>query len=240
MLLSFKKDRALVNVLSDLEIILSEMVDKLDVNVSSLSCMSLVDNTRKYRDWNKIQSIDTSNYIQFLRYDREVSKVTKIALPWKGYDETKDISVKVFLNGILLVSRTDYTIRATTDNSNVVAGYTVDFGPYLANHNVSNVSGTISIFRTTTTLPTNVSAIDITISRYDNTISGQRNHAIPWGTVGDNDLYFEVYVNGVLYTENTEVSDDAQTNTYKVFSTYIYFNKSVSGTVSIIRYHKSS
>lgn len=237
MLVSFKKNKAFINILSDLELLISEMVDKLDMDPSSLKTLDVVDSTRKYANWNKIDTIDSSNYIQFHRYDITLDKKAKISVPWKGYNPVKDISIKVFFDGKLLVPTTEYTIRTEADSSSNTAGYIIDFGPYLVTQGLSYLTGQVSIFRTTTTLPTNITAVDIGITRYDKAVAtAQQNYALPWGELTDDDIYFEVYVNGVLWTE--DITAESGTQTYKVYSTYVLFNKAVAGTLTFIRYHK--
>jgi hypothetical protein len=237
MLISFKKDKAFINILSDLELLLSEVVDKLDMRVNRLNTISLVDNTRKYQNWNKIETVDTSNYIKIERYDIEVINKTRIDLPWRMYDPTKDLDIKVFLDGKLLNLSRDYVISPITDTSVILAGYCIDFGPYLTNHGVALLTGNVSISRFTTKLPPNVIGTDILIDRYDRSITGtgQHNHAIPWGTVTEADLYIEIYVNGELWTKS--LTAGAGTKTYKIFSNYIYFNTQVT-SFSVVRHHK--
>lgn len=229
-----------INILSDLELLLSEVSDKLSIDVKSLRTISLVDNTRKYQNWNRIESIDTTNFLKFERYDSVLINKTRISLPWKNYDDRKDISVKVFHDGKLLTPSKDYVIRAETDNSNFLAGYIIDFGPYIANHSVSHMNGSLSVFRTTTNLPPNIAGVDLLIDRTDKTItgSGQQNHALPWGAITDKDLYIEVFVNGELWTEDNSAEPGSGTNTYKLFNTYLLFARPIAGALTIVRHHR--
>lgn len=238
MLLAFKKDKALINILADLELFLSETADKLSIDTKTLSTFTTVDNTRKYKNWNRIETVDTSNYIWFERYNEKIKNATRLTLPWKIYDETKDLSVKVFYKGLLLTPTKDYIIRPEVDSSNISAGYVIDFGPYLVNYSIMYMEGDVAITRVTTKLPLNVAAVDISISRYDKAITGtgQKNHAVPWGSISDKDLYIEAYVNGELWNE--DLTAEEGTNTYKIFNTYLYFNKNVAGNLTIIRHHK--
>lgn len=238
MLLSFKKDKALINILSDLELFLSETADKLSIDTKYLNTFTTVDNTRKFQNWNKIETIDYSNYVRFERYNIELINKTRIAMPWNNYDENKDISVQIFFDGKLLNPTKDYVIRTDVDNSNVSAGYILDFGPYLINYGQTYMNGNLVVIRTTIKLPKNVAALDIAINRYDKTITGtgQQNHAIPWGSINEKDLHIEVYVNGELWNE--DLTAQVGTSTYKIFSTYIYFNRNVSGNLTIIRWSK--
>ena len=242
MLLSFKKDKAFINILSDLEIFLSEAADKLDINTKSLSTFTTVDNTRRYKNWNKIETVDTSNYIKYFRYDYEKTlyeNQSTITLPWRSYDASKDLSVKIYYNGLLLEPTYDYVIRASTDSSSSsgeISGYVIDFGPYIMNHKITEMPGRFSILRTTTNLPKEIKAVDIAIDRYDRSITtAQINHALPWGSITDDDLFIEVYLDGVLCVED----NSAQTlNTYRLFNTYLLFSRQVTGRLTIIRYHK--
>ncbi len=239
MKLSFKKDKAFINLLADFEILFSEVVDKLDINIKSLNTFSVSDNTKKYANWNKIETVDMSNYVKYERYDLNVKNQTRIALPWKNYDQTKDISVKIYLEGKLLNLNKDYVIRTEVDSSAVSAGYVIDFGPYLVNRGETYINASITVIRFTTKLPINIEAIDIIIDRYDKTIigAGQHNYAIPWGSISEKDLHIEVYVNGELWNEDLIATEG--TKTYRIFSSYIYFNQSVAGNLTIIRHHKA-
>lgn len=238
MLLSFKKDRPFISVLSDLELLLSETVDKLSIDIKNLQSISLVDDTRKFNNWNKIESVDTSNYLKFERYDSTLLNKTRVPLPWKYYDDQRDLSVKVFYNGKLMTPSKDYVIRTEVDSSNISSGYIIDFGPYIANNSITYVNGTLSVFRTTTNLPINVAAVDLMVERHDKTIigSGQQNHALPWGSITDKDMYIEVFVNGELFIEDNTA--DPGTNTYKLYNTYLLFARPIAGNLSIIRHYR--
>lgn len=238
MLFSFRKDRSLINVLADLELILSEAVDKLDIDPSTLQSISVVDSTRKYENWNKVDTANVTSYLKFYRYEIPISIQSKVALPWRDYDTTKDISIKVYLDGKLLTPTTDYVIRADVDGNNNVSGYIIDLGPYLMLKGATYTSGDMTVIRTTTNLPSNVAALDLGITRYDRIITNaQTNFNFPWGTIGDSDLYYEVYVNGELWRE--DVMADSNTKTFKAYSSYIYFNTPITGNLTIIRYHKN-
>ena len=240
MLLSFRKDKAFINILSDLELFLSETADKLDIGTKALSTMTTVDNTRKFRNWNKIETVDTSNYIKFFRYDIDVNKKKTIPIPWKGYSESKDISVMVYYKGQLMIPKNaaagimgDYSIRAEADSSNYIAGYIVDFQSYIDNHNLSYLEGPVTILRTTTNLPINVSGIDIAIERYDKPLSGDApNYPLPFGSITENDISLEVYVNGVLFREDPSSTEP---QTYRIYNTYILFSQAQSGVITFIR-----
>lgn len=248
MLISFKKDKAFINILSDLEVFLSEAADKLDIDTKALSTISTIDNTRKFRNWNKIETVDTSNYIKFYRYEfiLTAGEYNKIMVPWKGYDPNKDLQVKVYLDGILLIPGRDYTIEAVTDSTiSETAGYYFNFGPYQVNHGkTSSVTGRVSVTRISTNLPPEVMMADIEIKRTDISLeTAQRNIALE-PAISDADIAIEVYVNGVLYTEDNTISENASNQMvgshpyYRLYSSTILFAAAVSGQVSIIRYRK--
>jgi hypothetical protein len=240
MLITFKKDAALINILSDLEIFLSDVADKLGISIKGLRTISLVDDSRKYTNWNKIESVDTSNYVKYDRYDIQlVNQSAKVGVPWRGYDPNKDISIKVFYNGKLLIPTVNYKIEAETADYGNVSGYVFNFAKYLSDTSANYLNGYLSVVRFSTKLPADVNAIDLGISRYDlNSIANQTAFAIPWGTLSDKDLYLEVYVNGELFRRESPLVPG--TNTYSEGANHIVFAKEITGVITIIRHYKTT
>lgn len=245
MILSFRRDKAFIYVLSDLELILGEVCDKLDIKVNSLATVKVVDNTRKFNGWNKIDTVDASNYLLFQRYDIPVTaerQTYEIQLPWRDYDSTQDIDVRVYLDGVLLLplnvsANYDYEIKKVETTARTEdGGYVIDFSNYCnkVKRNGRNDIYTlpachITIMRTTKNLPKKVKGVDLSVYRYDmvKKVSDESldTCAIPWNTVSEGDIQIEVYVDGVLYHE--DITDGGDAMSYKLYSTYIQFTHNI-------------
>ena len=264
MLHTFRRDKAFIYILSDLEQILSEVVDKLDIKVSSLSTVKTVDNSRKYTDWNKIDVADAANYLQFLRYDIDINaerRTTEIQLPWRDYDSSKDMDVQVYIDGVLLLpikasSTYDYEIKkANTSSRTEDGGYVIDFSSYcnrvkavgMPDHYMLPTCH-LTILRTTKNLPKKVRGVDLSVYRYDvvrkSSDENLNTCPIPWNTITDEDIQIQVYVDGILYHE--DITDGGDPLSYKLYSTYVEFTHNVpsgqasSSNVSFIRLHRTT
>lgn len=214
MLIKFNKKISFYKILENLELFISDVINKLKLDYKRYSGLIILDNTYTNTETSTDELLSVN--IEFERYSYVLKDNTlSIPIPWVEYDQNLDLVFYIYIDGKLLKA-SEYYINQ--ENTNI-------------NFNMIK-SGNIDIIRIKKKTKSDKLYKDFSFNRYNidlNDLVAQVE--LPYNNSNSEDLMILIYLNGSLLTQNIDY--------YISNNTIIFKNGNKSGNISIIRYFKT-